>query len=260
MVRGAWITALGDWIMPVRIQLQTGGGNRTFTVPVETALDGNDKLGTKKHGVETHSRTPGPIERGGTCPGATLWCVKCYALAAELRYPPAAASWAARTVAPLPAISDKTRFFRWHVAGDFDSVAYIQTCIDQAREHPHVKFWTYTRSWAVPVLLPALERLRAEPNVQLFASIDPTTKGRPPEKWRRAWIKDDDRMRRDVAAMEIVPPEDYKPQGLDCPEQTGKVKNCAACGWCFTNGKNGNQRGDVVFATHGTESKRSNSG
>ena len=189
---------------------------------------GNAKIGKN---VYTFSTTPGLPETGGTCPGASEWCIAhCYA-ARLTRYPSAAARWAENAIAVdgggMPEIPAKAKSYRVHVAGDFDSVEYIDAWAALAASRPDVQFWAYTRSWRVAALVPALDALRALPNMQVFASVDPSIEERP-EGWRVAFIDDDSRY-----------------SGFQCPEQTGDKASCEACGYCFRG-----QRGNVRFKTH----------
>jgi hypothetical protein len=129
--------------------------------------------------------------------------------------------------ADVPELPEGTKLVRIHVAGDFDSAAYIERWIEIAESKPEVKFWAYTRSWRVAKLLHWLKKLQALPNVQLFASMDTGTLT-PPDGWRCAWISNDSRA-----------------LGLICPEERGKVANCEQCGFCFKpNTKS------VVFLPH----------
>jgi len=185
-------------------------------------LPGNHKIGTGKH-IATWSRTPGT-----TCPGMSEACAICYAVT-MMRYDSVAKGWAERTVAPLPMIPASIEICRIHVAGDFDTVEYIQSWIDKVRAHPNVMFWAYTRSWRIPELLPSLERLRAEPNMQLFASTDSTISESTPTGWRVAYLET----------------ENYTTSGIVCPEQSGKKENCDQCKYCFKG-----QKGDVRFLPH----------
>lgn len=188
-------------------------------------VHGGSKVG--KH-VWTYSRTP--IE---TCPGATAWCKSvCYDVK-SLRYPEARNKRAANAENPaVPAVPAKAKTLRIHIGGDFDSVAYICAWHKRISDRPDVAFWAYTRSWRVSRLLPALEKLRALPNLQLFASVDSTTPETPPAGWRIAH-----------AVPSFEAPD--KPQGYACPEQTGRKPDCERCAYCFAG-----KRGDVVFAEH----------
>lgn len=190
---------------------------------------GNDKIGKN---VYTFSTTPGTPESGGTCPGASDWCLAhCYADRLT-RYPSTSKRWGENLLAVdagmMPEIPAKATEFRIHVAGDFDDVAYIHAWRFLAQSRPDVMFWAYTRSWRVNELLPALEKLRALTNVQLFASMDGSILELPPEGWRVAYIDNDERFK-----------------GYQCPEQTGRKASCSECGYCFKG-----QRGNVNFKTH----------
>jgi hypothetical protein len=115
-----------------------------------------------------------------------------------------------------------------------------------------VTAWAYTRSWRVPDLLPDLERLRALPNVQLFASMDQSHTDLPPEGWRRAWIDGDTRAGQ---PLELRAHEDGDitrnvrtfddTMSLVCPEETKHKTNCAECRYCFDG-----QTNDVTFLRH----------
>lgn len=213
---------------------------------------GNTKLGMD--GVYTYSRLPGrpdgryesvafaagfePGTSTGTCPGSTEECESiCYAKRV-IDTPPVWDVWARNSLdtngaevlaEPLP--SD-AKIVRIHVSGDFDTPLYIQHWIKVVLEHPDVLFFGYTRSWRVPELLFDLNRLRALPNVELFASMDKSIAELPPQGWRRAWIENDSRIGRDVPSYV-------------CPEQTGRKANCQECGYCIVGRKN-----DVTFLLH----------
>src|SRR3990167_4511948 len=133
----------------------------------------NDKINTKSFNLPAHK----------TCPGASDWC-KSYCYAAKGRY-------VFRSVKKmykrnLRSTQGKTIFsrlgkeipdkgeFRIHSSGDFYSVDYIDLWINICRSKPNVRFWSYTRSWTIPELKEKLEELRALPNVEVFASTDPS--------------------------------------------------------------------------------------
>lgn len=173
-----------------------------------------------------------------TCPGATPWCLEhCYAWRFERIWPNCRAAYALNLV-----LSWNTRRFvkvmhrripkdlpamRIHVSGDFYSAPYVTMWIYIARSSPRTQFWAYTRSWNVPALLPALERLRALPNFELFASSDPGMPD-PPSHWRVAYLETDPRA-----------------NGLPCPHQYGGASSCHECRYCLRPGK-----GNVVFKIH----------
>jgi hypothetical protein len=185
----------------------------------------NPKLGP----IASFSTPPGV-----TCPGASEWCVTCYAKKYFRMYKNVQTAYErnrqARTESDFVdtmIAKIKGPFFRIHVSGDFDSLEYIDQWITIAKARPDVAFWAYTRSWNVPTLVEALDRLRALPNVQLFASHDATMSA-PPSGWRVAGIEGTDTVR-----------------GYACPEQNGRKANCLDCGYCFRG-----KRGNVIFTVH----------
>lgn len=203
---------------------------------------GNLKLGMD--GVYTYSRLPG---MGATCSGATAECERiCYAKRASTG--PVWDVWAHNTYSGLVSIEEElppdAKLVRWHVSGDFNTHLYIGAWIAFVKQHSDVLFWGYTRSWRLSGLLPALEQLRALPNVQLFASMDKLT-GWPPVGWRRAWLENDER------AQYPGGEGFHNPVSVDgesiyvCPEETGRKANCQECGYCVQG-----QRGDVLFLVH----------
>jgi hypothetical protein len=187
---------------------------------------GNAKIGAN---VYTYSRLPGGE---WTCPGATPECERfCYAKRVS---GPVRDVWATNSADEIPPpLPDDTRLFRLHVSGDFTSVRYIYAWRERLEARPDVTCWVYTRSWRVPDLMPALEALRALPNVQMFASMDISTSELPPRGWRRAWLSGDARIGADGVRSYV------------CPEETGAKANCEACRYCF-DGK----RNDVTFLLH----------
>lgn len=163
-----------------------------------------------------------------TCPGSTPECRSiCYAKRIE---GPLLEIYEINTNAlVVPPPPKGAKWLRLHVSGDFDSVGYICQWIHIVNINPDIQFWAYTRSWRVPNLLQHLELLRTQKNIQLFASMDESVIGEPPEGWRKAWIKGDSRIKK----------------GLVCPEERGKVDNCQTCGYCFKS-----IPGDVIFVKH----------
>lgn len=63
---------------------------------------------------------------------------------------------------------------RIHSSGDFFSTEYIHFWLRIISNHPEVKFWAYTRSWAVEELKRGMQLLYGLPNMSLFASYDTT--------------------------------------------------------------------------------------
>ncbi len=194
---------------------------------------GNLKIGPN---VYTYSKLPGrpTLEgHGGTCPGASPECLSvCYAF----RIQSTPLVWSTyeentRRGADLPELPADAKIVRVHVSGDFDTVEYVGSWVRLAATRREVQFFAYTRSWRVPDLLPALERLRALSNFQLFASMDRSIPEPPPAGWRVSWLENDDRR---LGAKSLL-----------CPETTGEKANCEQCRYCFVG-----QRNDVTFPIH----------
>ena len=178
-----------------------------------------------------------------TCPGRSRWCSEnCYNADPRAGVYPIdrwSENWRAIESSPegsavylLAALaSAKPRVgVRIHSSGDFYSEQYIRWWVEIATAASKVRFWAYTRSWAVGALLPALETLRALPNVQLFASWD-ATMGKPPEGWRLSIISEGT----------LVSTK----RNLDCPEQYVDGPPCADCGYCIVK-----RSGNVIFHSH----------
>jgi hypothetical protein len=64
---------------------------------------------------------------------------------------------------------------RIHVSGDFYDATYVEQWATIARRCPRTIFYTYTRSWRVPSIAPALAALADRPNVRLWFSCDAET-------------------------------------------------------------------------------------
>jgi hypothetical protein len=217
---------------------------------------GNRKIGMN---VFTYSRPAGCAtfeNPDGTCPGSTPECEDlCYAKRIK---GPVRDNYERNRLNDVPPIPAECKLLRLHVSGDFDTRHYINNWIVQLQRRPDVIAWAYTRSWRVPELLPALEVLRALPNMQLFASIDPSMKELPPAGWRRAWLdrswdkclstgrEQEDRQKYlfDGSESNSVCITDGTPSYV-CPEETGRKPDCESCGYCFRG-----KRNDVTFLEH----------
>lgn len=164
-----------------------GKAPRTFLVR------GNTKLGrvSRRTGRrETIVHFSLPAER--TCPGASSACLRvCYALTSNFRLESVRLNLAANLDAvvssPLSWIERlsfeleymRATVCRIHVSGDFFEDWYTHAWQVIVRRHPGVRFYTYTRSWRMPSLVPALLALAKEPNMQMWFSCDKDT-GLPP--------------------------------------------------------------------------------
>lgn len=194
----------------------------------------------------------------GTCPGSTPECERlCYCSRPVSEIGPVASMWLGNSMRDdVPKLPDDAKLLRLHVSGDFDSNRYIRNWTFELDSRSDVTCWVYTRSWRVPELLDSLEELRALHNVQMFASMDKSTVEMPPDGWRRAWIDGDPRAGEIISAkshselagvikgFNLQRTEDAV-KSLICPEETGAVKNCEECGFCFLG-----KRNDVTFLEH----------
>lgn len=209
----------------------------------------------------------------GTCPGATQECQAiCYARRPMAEQGAVAQMWHRNAGPRVPPIPADCRVLRIHVSGDFDTPEYIDAWIARLTERPDVTAWAYTRSWRVPALLGKLEVLRALPNLQLFASMDTSTEEVPPLGWRRAWITEgrlyatapdegrlspvdpdaevlscdtDNWIATTVHSLDKDEAVVSQTPSYTCPEETGRKRDCLACGYCFEGKKH-----DVTFLEH----------
>lgn len=256
-----------------------GRGNKKIGMDVYTysRVAGNPALCSTTH--HDLGFAPLSLNPGGTCPGSTPECEAiCYA---KRITGPVRQNYLRNAGDDVPELPADCRLLRIHVSGDFDTWPYIQAWVRRLAERPDVRAWAYTRSWRVADLLPDLEILRGLPNVQLFASMDPTTRDLPPIGWRRAWIDRtwDKAIERGVerpletrlmgglfgrptltsaqsafeggilgthcdSADNTLVIADGTPSYV-CPEETGRKPDCQSCRYCFDG-----QRNDVTFLEH----------
>lgn len=180
-----------------------------------------------------------------TCPGKTNYCSKvCYATKGFFRLGAVKNSLATNyDTAESDSFVDlvnagikknKLKAMRIHPAGDLYSNAYIDKWIAIVKANPKVKFWGYTRSWDVPELVDKVNELAAEPNIELFASIDDTTVNKPPTTLRHAAVSKSW--------------DGYDKSYVQCPNQKNNKITCEKCTYCFkpSNGF----KNDVVFKEH----------
>lgn len=225
------------------------GRLRTLPPTMPTASDlglalepGNSKLG--QSGSHAGSVFVWNLPSVATCPGASEWCTAhCYNADDRVAKFPVGAwarnwGWALRdpravekAIVGQLAIAAPPAAVRIHSSGDFFSIAYVELWIRICRACPDTRFWAYTRSWAIPELRPSLEELRSLSNIQLFASWDTTMRG-PPSGWRLSFVGPGRASDVEDGAL------------LSCPEQDGRLPDCAACGYCFLP-RNGHVRFDV---------------
>lgn len=188
------------------------------------------------------------IPAAASCPGASQWCLShCYNADDRKNIFPVADwmenwAWAVYRPTDLRAkimsqvlAAQPPCCVRIHSSGDFFSVKYTDWWHEIVAATPGISYWAYTRSWIVPSILVALERLRGLRNLQLFASVDDTMPA-PPEGWRYSTVFD-----APDEATRLLNHSD----SLLCPEQFGLVPNCASCGFCIEP-----KRENVSFILH----------
>lgn len=208
---------------------------------------GNSKLGPDVWTFSLPSVT--------TCPGRGACEKFCYALALEKRWPDVRKSYARNHEATKTVgwedvirreiIRKECKTVRLHVAGDFYSAPYIRGWIRIVKATPDVSYFAYTRSWNVPRLRAALKALRNEPNVSLYASVEP-------HEWDDASIKGWNK-------ASVIPDfeKDKSHPGIVCPEamwrhKTGSTRkgvpqgavSCSTCRYCIQG------KGNVQFPMH----------
>lgn len=236
--------------------------------------------GTIKLGVKAAvlNLTTGLPSQGGSCPGASTWCTghegeskftgHCYASERRVQgwnkrpvVKEARARNLRRLLAPggldafvrevgdeLP--SWRSRTVRIHMAGDFFSPAYVDAWHQVAKAHPDFAIFGYTHSWRIPTIRPALERLRQLPNVQLFASTDPSVTQEPPEGWRVASIAGQG-IPGFVCPLSKVPLNRRKGVVPSAIVDGRRVpRSCLECRFCIDEPEGGRFHSNVVFNPH----------
>lgn len=189
------------------------------------------------------------LPSGITCPGMTAACSSCYAAKVEKIYPNAKVAyarnlesvmggtdWIDSVVSQIKRKSVKT--VRIHANGDFFSAEYALDWHRIASECPETTFFAFTRSWRISGILPALEALKALPNVKLLASVDYATDGQCPASWRIARMMTKEATKAAKKTLKVA-------SGIVCPEQAKKVKTCGDCKICFSSSSF-----DVNFLLH----------
>ncbi len=168
--------------------------------------------GNKKLGTDLIWGFALPSGRAEICVGMTPTCRKhCYSrrteqyrLKAKARYEAnlrltRRRDFARRVRAFL--IAHHVRVVRIHTGGEFYSAKYARKWLKIIRRSTRVKFFTYSRAWRVPVIREVLEAMSAEPNCQMWYSLD--TDSSVPDivhtDVRLAWL---------MTAEDVSPPAD----------------------------------------------------
>ena len=172
------------------------------------------------------------IMPGITCPGKTPWCSdpetgECYAMKGQFALQTSRVALMKRTWwtfngdfvdRAIKAITS-AGVVRIHSAGDFYSNDYIEAWGEIIKKAKTSRLFAYTRSWRVPHLRLALEKLDHAKNFTLWFSMDPSIEKEDPD-WKR------------IAYVEGTKGA-AKP---NCSKQIKKDKNktnCLECGHCF---------------------------
>lgn len=194
-----------------------------------------------------------------SCPGHTKTCADmCYAAKVERIYKNAAKAYELnfsgidnddfieQLVIKLTKLSSKKKnpmtTFRWHVSGDIANISYLFKMEQVMKQLPDIRFYAYTRNWALPNWLPHLETLRKLPNLSLFASIDDdhfANNTLPPDSWRVAYVGN--KTLTDVSNA-------LNKKVITCPNQVTGVL-CDKCKYCF-NTRFDNTTNSVYFIKH----------
>lgn len=110
------------------------------------------------------------------------------------------------------------------------------------KQLPSIRFYAYTRNWALPNWLPHLDSLRKLPNFSLIASIDDehvSNNMLPPADWRVAYVGE--KSTPDVSKL-------LNKKIIVCPNQVTGVL-CDKCKYCF-NPKLDQTSHSVYFIKH----------
>lgn len=188
-----------------------------------------------------------------TCPGRSKLCEKaCYATRGHIRLVAATGSYERKLerTKQKSFVRDMTdeirlrgvRVVRIHVSGDFYSAAYIEKWIQIAEASRSVKFFVYTRSWRLPKLRKALDRLSKLSNFRLWYSCDKET-GLPSKLTKRtriAYMAVDDNDTPEappdlVFRVKRMTVKKRSSGALVCPTENGTKAEvtCQKCGLCW---------------------------
>lgn len=126
----------------------------------------------------------------------------------------------------IPILINKSPFgilIRLHVLGDFHSVEYVNFWKDQLEKHPKLSIFGYTGRWEDDIAT-AIENLNQEFSDQCVI--------------RFSQNKESD------STHSFAVNESFEGDSLICPEQIGKIDDCASCGFCWKSKR------AVKFLTH----------
>ncbi len=254
------------------VQVQCRNSTVSLEADVKSApakfCESNGKLGK---GLMSFDMTP-----GDSCPGAKYaicrelrpdgnaepkpicWaCRKRYReqkkkdrLAANFRFSQTDAfvAWANETIARRRTV----KAVRLPGIGDMYSATFVGKVRSIVQTNPMMRFWFYTRSWAVPNIWEELKKLKAMPNLTMWLSWDRRMAehhGPPPDPdlpWCWLAIDDDDLPAEPVDLVwrndghlqwnQSLPEKHVLGGSLVCPHEDGVTKTtCLQCGICWRN-------------------------
>jgi hypothetical protein len=207
---------------------------------------GNDKIGSKIHSFN--------LPAGSTCPGQSAACASCYAQRGRWLFPAVrdALTWNYRMARRKFFVEEMTeelrrrrvKVLRLHSSGDFFDPVYVAKWVSILSRSPSVTAYTYTRSWRVPTIMPALVELAGLDNFRLWFSADADT-GMPieiPPGVRVAWLQEDEG---DAipAGVDLIfrvhrlrkTPRKRIGLALICPTEQGRehTLTCSSCAHCW---------------------------
>ncbi len=163
------------------------------------------------------------LEERRTCPRSCAVWAKCYGdnMSLSLRTPHGR-ELERRLERQLERLNGPV-LVRLHELGDFYSAAYVGVWEGFLRRFPGLHVFGYT-AWAPTTLIGAA--------VQAMNAAHP----------ERCWIRTSGSG--ESMGAYVVQPGETRPDAFLCPEQTGLVPNCGACGACWATRKN------VAFVEH----------
>lgn len=201
---------------------------------------GNQKLG---EGIHVWS-----LPAVKTCPGSTATCRKvCYATKSRfiLDQVVERLDWnyqQSQRKDFADKMSEEVRrkgcqVVRIHVSGDFYSADYAEKWLWVMRNRPKPRYYFYTRSHAVPEILPVLEQMAALKCCRVWFSVDKDLSvDRIPPGVRLAFLQTEADEEPELLDLRFVV---RRLRGkrlslpLLCPNEQGSAANCGDCGKCY---------------------------
>jgi len=108
---------------------------------------------------------------------------------------------------------------RLHVLGDFYSVDYVRFWEEMLLKHPKLCLFGYTARGSLDPIGHAIWILNNRFNERCVIRQSRNHEYNANSSWSYA------------------AEESFEGKSFDCPEQTGKIKDCASCGLCWTTKK-----------------------